>query len=313
MQQKLPYDEIISYEKFETWSEFVSKILTVTPVNREVFYRGQADARWKLIPYPFRNDNDDGDFERTNYILKKVIEDFHDSVLGIDPNIPAKADEHELWMYGRHYGLNTPLLDWSYSPYIAAFFAFSQYLKLYCEEKKNIDYVAIFEMSSHFDNDGRFVINYNEWYPANEFKFINKKVEPQIALGLRLLKDRKQYYIRQKAQRGIFTVLLNEHVDLIGYLKTIYPSDKKLEMIRVYLINAKEVNQCLASLSHMNIHFASLYPDAEGAAKHANLNFEIQSEAKLEVIRKVFDNKDFLGSIISKIKEDLKKGNNQNQ
>ena len=39
---------------------------------------------------------------------------------------PAEREENNWWAVGQHYGLKTPLLDWSTSPYVAAFFAFSE-------------------------------------------------------------------------------------------------------------------------------------------------------------------------------------------
>ncbi len=53
-----------------------------------------------------------------------------------DPNKIIKIPFLEFWIHVRHCGFPSPLLDWSASPYIAAFFAF--------EEQNMAEYVAIY-------------------------------------------------------------------------------------------------------------------------------------------------------------------------
>jgi len=58
-------------------------------------------------------------------------------------NIPESIYQlpfFEFWIHVRHLGFPSPLLDWSASPYIAAYFAFQKHF----EEQNKTDYVAIY-------------------------------------------------------------------------------------------------------------------------------------------------------------------------
>lgn len=141
--------------QINSWKDFEEKIVIKCcsgnneGVNKQLF-RGQSNSEWELESTLTRikpncsweeyhkilmriqrkissltNRNWELD-EKPNYNLSKSLCQFDRSL--------------ELMVYLRHHIFPSPLLDWTRSPYVAAFFAFRDF------EAKKINHVAIFTM-----------------------------------------------------------------------------------------------------------------------------------------------------------------------
>ena len=95
---------------------------------RRVFiYRGQWEEKdWHLEPKLDRCARACGRIGDASF-RDEQIERFRHAARGRLPTSPnGEWSELALWELGQHYGLATPLLDWSLSPFVAAFFALTK-------------------------------------------------------------------------------------------------------------------------------------------------------------------------------------------
>lgn len=153
---------------FESWSELEAKVRDIkenenAPGFRQngifshLIYRGQSNAEWPLETTLDRakpKDNSLSSYYRIAGIAKKQIEtftsrtwsdlDYAKLVIALqdyDSLVPfTTLPNYDYLVYLRHHGFPSPLLDWSRSLYIAAFFAFNNPLA---------DKVAIFMYQEH--------------------------------------------------------------------------------------------------------------------------------------------------------------------
>ena len=134
----------------ETWEQFEDALASLesSALSRGsgLLFRGQSNSEWQLDTTMERRWPDIGDVDdyyRRALYVQYPIESFtthkwgelaywkiHDLTKKYDEfsltltkgDLPA----YEYLLYLRHHGFPSPLLDWSRSPYVAAYFAFAQ-------------------------------------------------------------------------------------------------------------------------------------------------------------------------------------------
>ncbi len=217
---------------------------SLTDRDRYIF-RGQADSRWPLMATLDRLfQNPPLDDNKRVQQLKRFLLEFKRSSFGLNDtpyNLQA-IEPHELELLARHHAVPTTVLDWTSSPYIAAFFAFSQ------EYKKTKDRdvaVWIFDRKIMFPHDEN-----------DEDKRLH------IEENIRILDDIADFGWNPRAidQRAVFMKI-----------ESINPSLEALlgDSIWKIVIPYSERKVALSDLDEMGINARNLFRDLDGAARTA--------------------------------------------
>jgi hypothetical protein len=127
-----PIDGIQTFQ-LERWNEFHSLTDQIAALRSQAsfptyIWRGQRDAGWSLSTTLDRLFERLGNLQSASHTLeasaKSLLHSFQLATRGRRGGSPPILEEQEWWALGQHFGLATPLLDWTRSPYAAAYFAF---------------------------------------------------------------------------------------------------------------------------------------------------------------------------------------------
>jgi len=241
----------------DTWEDFI-KIVSADPVRNWAF-RGQKDASWQLWPMISRelrnrrvaSQHWKGQEHRLIWIFQRKAIHFLDKV-------PEVGDTPQWMALMRHHGAPTRLLDLTWSPYVAAFFALESSVSDAAVWAINAPKLGTFAYGPHFKSVQR---------PPSPEEVLNAEniyENDVIAIGEPYFKNR-----RVIAQSGTFAF----PYDITRPIDEIL-SNKEGVIVKLVLHGPKLRKSGLNELYRMNITYATLFPDLDGLGR--SLAFELE-------------------------------------
>lgn len=233
-----------SWEGYKTW--LGQHCLTR---GIEFIYRGQSNDQWTLTSSWHRATRDPN--LATYWQILPAVHDYVHTFTRQRWNLQDYNEVTSFLGFLQHHGFPTPLLDWTRSPYIAAFFAFE----------------GVDDRAPEADNVVLFTFDFNsyrrDWSQEYHLQSVNPFVTvlPALSMGNH----------RQIIHQGLYTLssVADQRAHIIGLggqCQAVHgaPRDYLFE----YRIPVAEKPRVMKDLQLMGISAMSLFPGVDGICRH---------------------------------------------
>lgn len=231
----LPADHTFEWDEFRRY------------VNRDLgssggfLFRGQEDSRWPLQSSLHRLNRYD--------LARYEIEVFPELLLRINSVSAEPYDLRHPDHFGavlslaQHHGFPTPLLDWTRSPYIAAFFAFERQQ----DQSLQNGHARIFVLTNEWRRDSLQYAHFGHPSPVVAVREFAARNNP-----------------RHMPQQSVHTYVNVE--DVLGWVRLVEGLNKKKYMTVIDIPLAQR-NVVLKELEFMGVNAASMFPGIDGICR----------------------------------------------
>lgn len=254
--------------RLDAWKSFVDQ----TAALNGWAFRGEVTTQWSLkTSLARRLQNYCPDHSLWPMRESRALRIFRRKAHNYLPDHEALRDDLRCLALMQHHGAPTRLLDFSKSPYVAAFFALEEAAGDAAVYALNTP--ALWATAPQWDSsltrdqiDPRISGNYAKYFLNNEW--------PVVWFGEPSEMDR-----RLVAQSGLFVIPGR----LDQSLETILEGYASQEPLLIKYVLPHEVRaQAMEALYRMNVTYASLFPDLEGLARASAYELEVIWGRQLE-------------------------------
>lgn len=246
--------------RIDTWNslktQFRRLAAALRPLTRYIF-RGQADESWSLEPtilrYAKEGSADTGRVLAVEQAARKIFES-QASLHISDSILRHVSTDLGWWTLMQQYRAPTRILDWTVSPYVAAYFAAESYSDrpgavwaIHVPTLQNV-------MKKRIEAGGI------------EIKHRKTFLDP-LAQDILLAREFPTKTDRMVAQQGAFTVCTNVLADHAEVLDEVMPENREHMVFQKYTFPPDQKPFMLHELSQMNITAASLFPGVDGLGR----------------------------------------------
>ena len=228
-----------SWDEFKQWAGRSRQVLDAA------LFRGHGSSSFKLQTTFHRAGR-----HRLERYCAETLQQFHgqaEAVLGIRLNMNDGADYSVVLGLGQHHGLPTPLLDWTESPYVAAFFAFADALEAE-RYRPRATHVRIFALTREFvvnSSPASVVLPYTSPYVAS------LEISPRLNQRL-------------QAQQGRFLVTNVANLErLLGGMQ----AGREKPLLHAVDVPISVAREALEDLAFMGVTAATLFPGLDGICR----------------------------------------------
>jgi hypothetical protein len=240
----------MNIEKLDFWELFEDMVENGLSLSSEPapLYRGQRNADWTLETTLERYgayDYDTLEYRRNILRACRAVETVTGRTWNLSENLEIKDDQfkppngYPFMAFLRQNGFPSPLLDWSRSAYVAAFFAFHHADPL---ESK---YVSIFKYVEH--------IGFGKSGSAGEATI--------CSLGPWITTDKKHFL--QQSEYTVCRKIGKEGLSYVSHEEAFARNNEEQDILTKYLIPISEKDRVLKKLKRFNITIHSLFETIE--------------------------------------------------
>lgn len=246
-----------------TYVNLVSELHNIsglTQATSQLWFRGQDNHDWKLLPTIYRSRN-------LNYFEREMIRDFKLLTNELIRKIPTNELE---WMFlMQHYGLPTRLLDWTESHLVALYFSILNYSNT-CDSSVWV----LHPWSLNALSLGKKTIPTSSYpglteYTLGEPHLHNRKVVGHLPIAIRPIRNSA----RIVAQKGTFTVHGNHVMPLDKIIEEQNSKDGNKIFLHSLTIDGGSKLKILKELYLAGISYSVLFPEVQGICNDIKIRY----------------------------------------